>query len=206
MSSALTLLLALGLKAVSSEPSALIRAMYWRLTPPTLRKAPPITILPSDCRAIALIVLSTTGLKLASSDPSAFSRTMLPLVAPERSRRLPASSTLPSSCTASALIWPLIWALGRKDVRRVPSLLSQAKLPSWVPMAPPIIRAATVFTGPLASGLKEESGTLSVVNRARLLLEVPPKVAKEPPSRTRPSACTVSELITEPVGPPALGV
>ena len=119
--------------------------------------------------------------------------------------RVPPSTTLPSACTTSALTWPLICAPEAKEVFSVPSALSQAKPPSWVPSVPPARRTPTAFTGPSTLGLKEVSGTLSLLKRTRLLEEVPPNAEKAPPTRIRPSAWTASELITAPVGPPALG-
>ena len=56
-----TLLLALGLKSMSSVPSALSRAMRLRATPSTVVKEPPISTLPSGCKATLRTVPFASG-------------------------------------------------------------------------------------------------------------------------------------------------
>ena len=56
-----TLLLALGLKSMSSVPSALSRAMRLRSTPSTVVKEPPSSTLPSGCKATLRTVPFASG-------------------------------------------------------------------------------------------------------------------------------------------------
>ena len=96
------MLLAFGLKPVSSVPSAFTRAIKLRVTPPTVVNEPPSKIFPSDCTAIDETVLFVFGLKPVSSVPSAFRRAMPMRVTPPTVVNCPPSKIFPSDCTATA--------------------------------------------------------------------------------------------------------
>ena len=96
----LTALCELGLKPVSSVPSAFTRAMKLRAVPPTVVKPPPSTIFPSVCTTMQLTWALTFGSKL-SSEPSALSRAIRLRVVPPTMVKTPPIRILPSACSAT---------------------------------------------------------------------------------------------------------
>ena len=87
-----------GLKVASTEPSALSRAMKFRLLPLTRVKSPPMSTLPSFWRCSAKTELSVPGLLMneVSTVPSRFSRTRLPRVAAPTVSNDPPTTNLPA--------------------------------------------------------------------------------------------------------------
>ena len=96
-----------GLKLLSRLPSALSRAMFVRVCPPSVVKLPPTRILPSACTAREQTPALAPGLKLVSRLPSALSRPMFVRVCPPSVLKPPPTRIFPSACTARELTPPL---------------------------------------------------------------------------------------------------
>ena len=143
---------ALGLKEVSSVPSAFSLAIALRLTPPIEAKPPPMRIFPSDCIATLLTELSALGLKEVSSVPSAFSLAIRLRRTPPTEVKSPTMIIFPSDCNTTLRTALLAPAPGSKVVSSSPP--SEARLKKGCPR---VIRQIHIITSSRKAAVDADS-------------------------------------------------
>ncbi len=121
-------------KLLSTEPFGFRRAIYWRVSPSTSVKLPPMSNLPSDWTITAYTAVEgasgntpVPGSKLVSDEPSEFKRVILLWAVPLNSVKFPPTIIFPSGWTVTAFTTSFAPVPISKLVSNEPSAFKRAR-------------------------------------------------------------------------------